>query len=258
MFFQKSPRQIFMIVLTAAMLLTSCTLGQAAEPTVDVNAINTAAVSTAMAQLSLQFTQTALAAPTKTTAPTNTAASLPTLASPTVGAGSPTVSGALPTLSFNTTPVVGTTPLAGFTPLATSAAPAGATASLGDSCNNSAFEGDITIPDGEVIAPGTNFQKIWKLRNTGTCTWDDGFTLVYVAGSTPNLDPYNYRFGLAEHGADDIVSAGEAINIALNLTSPCRPGNYEGHWRMQNDRGYFFGTLLSVYIEVKETRTGCG
>ena len=65
MFVQKSPRQIVMIVLTAAMLLTSCTLGQAAEPTVDVNTINTAAVSTAMAQLSLQFTQTALAAPTK-------------------------------------------------------------------------------------------------------------------------------------------------------------------------------------------------
>src|SRR6266545_2418550 len=136
MFVQKSPRQIFMIVLTAA-LLTSCTLGQAAEPTVDVNAINTAAVSTAMAQLSLQFTQTALAAPTKTTVPTNTAASLPTLASPTGGAGSPTVTGALPTLSFNTTPIVGTTPLPGFTPLATSAASSGATASLGDACNNS-------------------------------------------------------------------------------------------------------------------------
>src|SRR5829696_3309797 len=109
MFVQKSPRQIFMIVLTAAMLLTSCTLGATPAPTVDVSAINTAAVSTAMAQLSLQFTQTALAAPTKTAVPTNTAGSLPTVASPTVGVGSPTVTGALPTLSFNTTPVVGTT-----------------------------------------------------------------------------------------------------------------------------------------------------
>jgi hypothetical protein len=252
MFVQKSPRQIFMIVLTAAMLLTSCTLGQAAEPTVDVNAINTAAVSTAMAQLSLQFTQTALAAPTKTTTPTNTAASLSTVASPTGGVGSPTVTGALPTLSFNTTPVVATTALPGFIPLATSAGSSGATASLGDSCNNSAFEGDITIIDGTILEPGTNFQKVWKIRNTGTCTWDDGFTLVYVGGSTPNLDPYNYRFGLNQNNADDIVSGGEAINIALNLTTPCTPGKYEGHWRMQNDKGYFFGTLLSVYVEVQE------
>lgn len=246
MFVQKFPRQILMIVLTAAMLLTSCTLGQAAEPTVDVNAINTAAVSTAMAQLSLQFTQTALAAPTKTAVPTNTAGSLPTLPSST--AGSPTVTGALPTLSFNTTPVVGTTPLAGFTPLATSAASAGATASLGDSCNNSAFEGDVTIPDGSILKPGTNFQKIWAIRNTGTCTWDDGYSLVYIGGSTPNLDPYTFQFTRSS----DFVPAGQVANIALNLTTPCTPGKYEGHWRMQNDRGYYFGTLLSVYVEVQE------
>jgi len=245
MFVHKFPRQIFMTVLTAAMLLTSCTLGAAPVPTVDVNAINTAAVSTAMAQLSLQFTQTALAAPTFTASPTttNTAVSLPTLA-----AGLPTVAGALPTLSFNTTPVTGTTPLAGFTPLASPVAPSGATASLGDSCSNSAFEGDVTIPDGEILKPGVNFQKVWKIRNTGTCLWDDGFTLVYVAGSTPNLDPYNFEF----KKSSDFVASGEAVDIGINLTTPCTPGKYEGHWRMRNDKGYYFGTLLSVYVEVQE------
>ena len=245
MFVQKSPRQIFMIVLTAAMLLTSCTLGAAPVPTVDVNAINTAAVSTAMAQLSLQFTQTALAAPTFTASPTitNTAASLPTLA-----AGLPTVAGALPTLTFNTTPLAGTTPLPGFTPLASQVAPSGATASLGDSCSNSAFEGDVTIPDGEILKPGVNFQKVWKIRNTGTCLWDDGYALVYVAGSTPNLDPYTFEF----KKSSDFVASGEAIDIGINLTTPCTPGKYEGHWRMRNDKGYYFGTLLSVYVEVQE------
>lgn len=249
MFVPKSPRQIFMIVLAAATLLTSCTMGAAPAPTVDVNAINTAAVSTAMAQLSLQFTQTALAAPTFTATPTNTAPSLPTLA--TVTAGTPAGIGTLPTLSFNTTPVTGTTPLPGFTPLASPAPPSGATAALGDACNNSAFEGDVTIPDGEVLKPGVNFQKIWKLRNTGTCAWDEGYTLVYIGGSTPNLDPYNYVFG--KNGTDDdFVAGGEAINMAINLTTPCTPGKYEGHWRMKNDKGYYFGTLLSVYVEVKE------
>jgi hypothetical protein len=245
MFVQKSPRQIFMIVLAAAMLLTSCTLGAAPVPTVDVNAINTAAVSTAMAQLSLQFTQTALAAPTFTASPTitSTAASLPTVAG-----GLPTVAGALPTLSFNTTPLAGTTPLPGFTPLASQVAPSGATASLGDSCSNSAFEGDVTIPDGEILKPGVNFQKVWKIRNTGTCLWDDGYTLVYIAGSTPNLDPYNFEF----KKSSDFVASGEAIDIGINLTTPCTPGKYEGHWRMRNDKGYYFGTLLSVYVEVQE------
>lgn len=243
MFVSKSPRRVFMIVLAAATLLTSCTMGATAVPTVDVNALNTAAVSTAMAQLSLQFTQTALAAPTSTATSTVTAVSL---VSPTNTAGSPTAIGTLPTLSFNTTPLTGTTPLAGFTPLATSAASGGATAALGDACNNNVFEGDVTIPDGTVLEPGHNFQKIWSIRNTGTCLWDDGYALVYIGGSTPNLDPYNFEFKTS----DDFVSSGEAINIAINLTTPCTPGEYQGHWRMRNDQGYYFGTILSVYVKV--------
>jgi hypothetical protein len=137
--------------------------------------------------------------------------------------------------------------LPGFTQLP-STIPAGATQALGDSCNNNVFEGDITIPDGSVLAPGTDFQKIWKIRNTGTCLWDDGFRLVYIGGSNPDLDPYNFEF----KKASDFVSAGEAINIGINLTTPCTPGLYEGHWRMQNDKGYYFGTILSVYVEVKD------
>lgn len=235
-------RRILLTLLTAAFFLASCTLGATPEPTVDVNAINTAAVATAMGQLSAQFTQTALAAPSNTPPPTNTALSLPTFAQPTNGSVTP---GGLPTVSFNSTP---TTPLPGFTPLPTTG-PAGPTASLGDDCNNSAFEADITIPDGSTLEPGRNFQKVWAIRNTGSCTWDDGYALIYIGGSTPNLDPVNYQFG---RGGDDsdFVSSGEGINIAVNLTTPCQPGEYEGHWRMRSDSGYYFGTTLSVYVKV--------
>jgi hypothetical protein len=210
---------------------------------VDVNAINTAAVATAMGQLSAQFTQTALAAPSNTPPPTNTAMSLPTFAQPTTGSVTP---GGLPTVSFNSTP---TTPLPGFTPLPTTGSVAGPTASLGDDCNNSAFEGDITIPDGSTLEPGRNFQKVWALRNTGSCTWDDGYALIYIGGSTPNLDPVNYQFG---RGGDDsdFVSSGEGINLGITLTTPCQPGEYEGHWRMRSDTGYYFGTVVSVYVKV--------
>jgi hypothetical protein len=194
-----------------------------------------------MGQLSAQFTQTALAAPSPTVMPTNTAMSLPTFP----GSPVPTTAGGLPTVSFNNTP------LAGFTALPSPAAPSGGpTAALGDACNNAVFEGDITIPDGSVLKGGEDFQKIWAIRNTGTCTWDDGYTLVYIAGSKPDLDPVNYQFG--KTGDDDFVGAGEAINIGINLTAPCDVGKYEGHWRMRNDKGYYFGTILSVYIEVKE------
>ena len=241
MFVRKPMRRAIYALLTAALFLASCTLGATPAPTVDINAINTAAVETAMGQLSAQFTQTALAAPSVTPPPTNTAISLPTFAQPTTAGGTvPTVAGAIPTVSFNATP------LPGFTALP-SPQPAAPTVSLGDSCNNSAFEADVTIPDGSVLPAGQNFDKVWKIRNTGTCAWDEGYALVYIGGSTPNLDPVNFQF----KNANDFVAGGEAIDIPIRLTTPCAVGKYEGHWRMRSDSGYYFGTTVSVYVEVQ-------
>jgi len=245
MSFQKFPRQILFVLLAATLMLSACNAGAAPSPTLDVNAINTAIVGTTVAQFSLQFTQTALAMPqaTNTPLPTNTPQELPTFALPTAD-----TSGAIPTVSFDITPTVAGA-LPAFTQFASPVAPvSGPTQALGDACANNVFEGDITIPDGSVLKPGVNFQKIWKIRNTGNCLWDDGFSLVYIGGSKPDLDPVNFNFTQSQ----DFVPSGEAINIAVNLTTPCTPGKYEGHWRMRDDRGYYFGTILSVYVEVKE------
>ena len=248
MFVRKSLRQAALVLAIAASLITACSGGAAAEPTVDVGAINTAAVETAMGQLSAQFTQTAMVAPTSTTLPTNTALSLPTFALPGAATGSPVAaSSALPTVSFNSTPVAQGTPLPGFTALPTAAA-AGPTTSLGDACNNSEFISDVTIPDGSVLEPGKNFEKIWQVKNTGSCTWDEGYALVYIGGSSPNLDPYNLEF----KQNSDFIAGGSTVNLGLTLTTPCNPGEYQGTWRMRNDQGAYFGTFLTVIVKVND------
>jgi len=252
MFSRRSTRQALLVLLTAALLLTACNVGGAtAVPTQDINALNTAIVGTTVAQLSGQFTQTALAVPTNTPTPTNTVAVPPTFALSTLAETSsipsPTLNAAaLPTFSFVNTPVTGGVATTAPVVLPTSQAPA--TASFNDSCNSLAFEGDATIPDGSIIKPGTNFTKEWAVRNTGTCKWDDGYVLVYIGGTTPNLDPVNFVFKKSE----DFVDPGEGINLGVNLTAPCTPGKYNGTWRMRNDKGFYFGTPLSVYIEVTE------
>jgi hypothetical protein len=249
MFVRKSLRQAALVLAIAASLITACSGGAAAEPTVDVGAINTAAVETAMGQLSAQFTQTAMVAPTATTLPTNTAIPLPTFALPGAATGSPVAaSSALPTVSFNSTPVTPqTTALPGFTALPT-AGSTGPTASLGDSCNNSSFVSDLTIPDNTVLPPGQNFDKVWQVKNTGSCTWDDGYALVYIGGSSPNLDPYNFEF----KKSDDFVAGGATADLGLTLTTPCTPGDYQGTWRMRDDKGYYFGTYLTVMVKVTD------
>ena len=233
MFFRKLPRKAFLILLAGALLIAGCNMGATEVPTVDVNAINTAAVATAMGQLSAQLTETAQAAPSPTPLPTDTLVPLPTSALPTANTG------AIPTLSFNTTPIPG------FTQLASPAAPA-TTISLGDACNNNVFEGDVTIPDGTIMKPGVDFVKQWAIRNTGTCTWDEGYALVFIGGDQA-MDPVNFEF----KSSDDFVSAGEGINIGVPLTAPLAEGTYQGTWRMRSDSGVYFGTPLTVVFEVK-------
>src|ERR1044071_2366390 len=108
MLVRKFPRPTLLILLTAALSLAACNVGATPAPTVDVNAINTAAVATAMGQISAQLTQTALVAPTNTPLPTDTPLSLVTApALPTTSVGGATPIGGtpgIPTLSFNSTP----------------------------------------------------------------------------------------------------------------------------------------------------------
>jgi hypothetical protein len=240
------PRRSLFMLLAAAVILAACNVGATPAPTVDVNAINTAAHATAMAQISVQLTQTALAAPSNTPLATDTPLSLATSALPTTAAG-PTAtggaSGALPTLSFNTTP--NSTPLAGFTPLASPVVPVN-TVSLGDACHNSIYIADVTYPDNSELRPGTDFEKIWRIQNTGSCTWDEGYKLVFVAGDRA-LDPVNFEI----ENSSDFVSGGETTDIGVDLTAPTAEGTYSGTWRMQSDSGVFFGTLLTVVIVVK-------
>jgi hypothetical protein len=247
MLVRKFPRRTLLLLLTAALTLAACNVGSTPAPTVDVNAINTAAVATAMGQISAQLTQTALAAPTNTPPPTDTPLSLATVALPTTGAGTQPAAGtsaALPTLSFNTTP--NTTPLAGFTPLSSPAAPVNTVVS-GDACNNSIYIADVTYPDNSEIKPGINFEKIWRVQNTGSCIWDDGYKLVFIGGDRA-LDPVNFEFTRAQ----DFVSAGETADLGVDLTAPLAEGTYTATWQMQSDQGVYFGTLLTVVVVVKK------
>ena len=236
----KTTKQVLPALLAMGLILAGCNIGQTAEPTIDINAQQTSIVGTTVAQFSINFTQTAAALPSPTSTPTNTSAPFPTVSLPTSASGSavPTISGALPTISFNASP------LPGFTPIAS---PARVATTTGVMCDNNVFEGDITIPDGTLLKPGVNFQKVWAIRNTGTCTWDDGYKLVFYAGDKA-IDPYDFAF----KKVSDFVSPGEGINIAINLTAPLAEGDYQGHWKMQNDQGQWFGTFLSVYFTVKK------
>src|SRR5919109_1451228 len=226
MLLRSFPRRTLIILLIATFSLAACSMGATPAPTVDLNAINTAAVATAMGQISAQQTQTALAAPSDTPLPTDTPIPQATFGLPTTAvAGASPVGNTpgLPTLSFNTTP--NTTQVAGFTPVSGSPVARFTPAVLGDSCHNSIYIADVTIPDGTVLKPGVDFEKIWRIQNTGTCTWDDGYVLAFVSGDQA-LDPASFKIERKE----DFVAGGETADIGVNLTAPNAEGSYAANW----------------------------
>jgi len=41
-----------------------------------------------------------------------------------------------------------------------------------------------TYPDGSLVARSSTFVKIWRLKNTGTCSWTPSYSLVFSGGDS--------------------------------------------------------------------------
>jgi hypothetical protein len=107
--------------------------------------------------------------------------------------------------------------------------------------NNAAFISDITVPDKTVFAAGQTFTKIWRVKNTGTCTWGNGEELVFVHGEA--MTP-------AKSVAIPATVPGGTSDLSVAMTSPTAPGNYISNWRMRNRGGTIFGSTLNVTLNI--------
>jgi hypothetical protein len=222
------------LFLTAA--LTSCNIGKVPEPTADVNAIFTSAAATMVVQLNDQQTQTALAVP-----PTS-------LSSPTALA----TFTALPTFSLGSTPFgtpfIFVTPGLGLTPLAPTLPPSGSVASgFAVGCNNATFVAE-NLPDKTVIAPGKKFVKSWELLNTGTCSWDDGYSFEFKSGE--QMQGQNVLI-TKKSSSSDFTAPGHSQTFNIPMWTPAAHGEYIGYWQMKGDNGQWFGSLVRVDLDVK-------
>lgn len=196
-------------ILLIAVLLAACAPATPIEPTPDVNAIRTSAAYTVVAE----FTLTAAAFTPTAQPPTET----PTLEPPT-----PTE-----TEAFTTDPTQ---------------AALGTPAAL---CDDYAFDPitvDVTIPDGTPMTANQEFVKTWKIKNTGNCTWGDGYGLVYSYGERMSGDPVSLSA---------VVLPGQEVEISVNFKAPGKIGEYTSAWQMANANGITFGKAVFVKIVVQ-------
>ncbi len=105
---------------------------------------------------------------------------------------------------------------------------------------------DVTVPDNTVFAPGTPFVKTWRVRNSGTCTWEPGTRLVFVSG-----DP------LGGPPAVDVpaLAPGAQTDVSVSLVAPSAPGTYRTNYQFQAPDGTRFGSIIWVQIVVPGTPT---
>ncbi|MBI5960232.1 MAG: peptidoglycan DD-metalloendopeptidase family protein [Chloroflexi bacterium] len=100
---------------------------------------------------------------------------------------------------------------------------------------------DVTVPDGTRMSPSQKFIKTWRVRNTGSTTWDAGYTLAFVADE---------RMGGPNSIALPLTKPGELADISLSLTAPTAPGLYKSTWKGRDPQGKVFQYDLFALIEV--------
>jgi len=200
-------KQVITLTVLAS-LLYACGPTVPVEPTINVNAIHTFAAETVIAE----FTQTARAIPPTSAVTATEAASVTP-----EGTTAPTDT-AVPTNNpFESTPT-------------------------GITCDDAKWIEDVTVPDGTQMTPGQDFVKTWKVRNTGSCTWGTGYTLIH--GYDEKLE------GIAEPLAG-AVAPGEEVEVSVRFKAPANTGEHRSYWRMQNGSGSAFGEFLYVTIVVR-------
>lgn len=123
-------------------------------------------------------------------------------------------------------------PTSGFPP--TNTVQPSPSASPTEACvDKASLEKDVTIPDYTRMDPGQSFEKIWRLKNTGTCTWTTAYSLVFDSENIMGASPSKQLTGT--------VPPGGTIDMAITFIAPSVNGEHRSLWKLRNDKGLIFG-----------------
>jgi hypothetical protein len=86
--------------------------------------------------------------------------------------------------------------------------------------------------DGTTYAANTPFTKTWRLKNTGSCTWDSSYLVAYISGTTMSQQP---GYWIVQQG--QMVAPGESVDISVGMTSPVQNGTYQSYWGLKKKDG---------------------
>lgn len=112
--------------------------------------------------------------------------------------------------------------------------PTAASAPAITGCQDSAQYVSDDGVDGTTYTPNTAFTKTWRLKNTGSCTWDSSYMVFQISGTYMTQQP---GYWIVPQG--QTVASGQTVNISVGMTSPVDNGNYQSYWGLKNTAGQF-------------------
>lgn len=110
-----------------------------------------------------------------------------------------------------------------------------------DCISNLTFLADVTIPDGTVVYPGAIMDKRWEVKNSGTCTWGEGYSLRLTDGDNLQANPEQVLFP---------AQSGSQTTIQITFQAPGEPGVYHSAWQAFDPAGEAFGDPIYIEVEV--------
>eukprot|EP00597_Dinobryon_sp_UTEXLB2267_P000005 CAMPEP_0170056732 /NCGR_PEP_ID=MMETSP0019_2-20121128/27_1 /TAXON_ID=98059 /ORGANISM="Dinobryon sp., Strain UTEXLB2267" /LENGTH=587 /DNA_ID=CAMNT_0010261311 /DNA_START=16 /DNA_END=1779 /DNA_ORIENTATION=+ len=107
----------------------------------------------------------------------------------------------------------------------------------------------VTYPEGSQLSPLMVFNKMWRLRNSGSCAWPAGCSLAQYSGDAIAMDIYNNQWVPQ-------LSPGQEYSLSLSLKAPAVANRYMAYFRMQyygsGNQLQWFGERLCVDIIVAQ------
>jgi hypothetical protein len=150
----------------------------------------------------------------------------------------PTTAVIAPTFTSEPSPTPATLPTASRTPESPQAELLQSTITsipVTPACTNrAALIKHLSFSDNSTIYSNSHFNKVWRIQNTGTCTWTTAYAFVFASGEQLNAP--------AETPLPHDVLPGETIDIQISMKTPDAENAYTGKWMLRNPSGVLFGT----------------
>lgn len=121
-------------------------------------------------------------------------------------------------------------------------------------CTNSAsFVEDVTVADYTTFQAGDAIHKVWRVKNTGSCTWNNQYRLVFVNGD---------KMGAPDSLPLQTVKPGETLDIAIDMVAPATDAVYRADFEIHTPSGASIpidqNTILWTIVTVGNATAGSG